>query len=800
MAKETTKKVSKTAGQDVAETKSAKTTKSNSEKTSTTKTAAKKETKTTTTKEQTSKPKVKPEKEVEVVKEDTKETKTITPTKTQNGAGNFTIGKLGIGLVAGAMGLSMAFGATGLIVGLTKNGEQGKSAYEIAVENGFTGTEAEWLESLKGETGATGAAGATGATGATGQQGSVGPQGVQGVDGQSVYIDYAGNVWEGTTKTGVSFTLSSDNAIFDNTLEITKVMSRHFKPAYVDVSENQIALMSYYKETAKVTLYSGIHINTLSVVSQNAGTLHVGVAKVADVVNGRLTGASYTSITTNYNIVEGVNELNVNLDVAEDETVVLGGGGSTAKLYVTQNIPLQDEAGNFALFNGEANQTVLSKTGVNDDTLAIKIDGKSVEFNNVFENITNITCDSTVNDSAAPFVYNNRELFAGKTITQLGMYVKSLGAAVTQDQTMTVYIVDKDATNNYRNGTPIIVTVPASEFYGLTQSSIEKWVYATNFKDANGKPLNGITLTENQTLAFGASSGDTINWGYSSGKLSEYGFTTYNGTAGNANLIFDIVVKSESGLEEQLKIINDKEESAVQTAKETALKQVLSGQNLSILGDSISTFPGWSNNAAETNSTIGSNALYYTGSNYITDVNQTYWKQVANKTNMNVLVDNAWSGDKVTGRGQTRCEQLHDDTGNQDNGVINPDVIIVYLGINDFDGSVAVDTFITAYNTMIEKITTKYASADVFVCTLVPNKTRVDGAVMQQYNTAIKNAATTYGATVVDFYTDSGITADNCSLYMGDSGALHPNVDGMTLMANTIWNTLYNKYVASLNN
>ena len=28
----------------------------------------------------------------------------------------------------------------------------GKSAYEIAVENGFEGTEMEWLESLKGET------------------------------------------------------------------------------------------------------------------------------------------------------------------------------------------------------------------------------------------------------------------------------------------------------------------------------------------------------------------------------------------------------------------------------------------------------------------------------------------------------------------------------------------------------------------------------------------------------------------------------------------------------------------------
>lgn len=35
-------------------------------------------------------------------------------------------------------------------------GEDGKSAYQIAVENGFVGTEAEWIASLKGEKGADG--------------------------------------------------------------------------------------------------------------------------------------------------------------------------------------------------------------------------------------------------------------------------------------------------------------------------------------------------------------------------------------------------------------------------------------------------------------------------------------------------------------------------------------------------------------------------------------------------------------------------------------------------------------------
>lgn len=44
---------------------------------------------------------------------------------------------------------------------------RGKSAYEIAKENGFNGTEAEWLASLKGEPGAPGASGKDGENGKT---------------------------------------------------------------------------------------------------------------------------------------------------------------------------------------------------------------------------------------------------------------------------------------------------------------------------------------------------------------------------------------------------------------------------------------------------------------------------------------------------------------------------------------------------------------------------------------------------------------------------------------------------------
>lgn len=44
-------------------------------------------------------------------------------------------------------------------------GPAGASAYEVAVANGFVGTEEEWLASLVGPQGATGPQGPTGATG-----------------------------------------------------------------------------------------------------------------------------------------------------------------------------------------------------------------------------------------------------------------------------------------------------------------------------------------------------------------------------------------------------------------------------------------------------------------------------------------------------------------------------------------------------------------------------------------------------------------------------------------------------------
>lgn len=62
-------------------------------------------------------------------------------------------------------------------------GADGKSAYDIAVDNGYAGSQSQWLASLKGDKGDVGATGAQGVKGDKGDVGATGAQGVQGDKG-----------------------------------------------------------------------------------------------------------------------------------------------------------------------------------------------------------------------------------------------------------------------------------------------------------------------------------------------------------------------------------------------------------------------------------------------------------------------------------------------------------------------------------------------------------------------------------------------------------------------------------------
>ena len=91
------------------------------------------------------------------------------------------------------------------------DGADGASAYEIAVENGYTGTEAEWLSSLKGEKGDAGEQGIQGIQGEKGDTGAAGKDGMNGTDGRDGANGFSPTATVTETDAGATITITDKN-------------------------------------------------------------------------------------------------------------------------------------------------------------------------------------------------------------------------------------------------------------------------------------------------------------------------------------------------------------------------------------------------------------------------------------------------------------------------------------------------------------------------------------------------------------------------------------------------------------
>lgn len=93
------------------------------------------------------------------------------------------VGPQGIQGIQGLTGTQGIQGIQGVQGVAGTNGTNGISAYQVAVDSGFVGTEAQWLASLVGPQGIQGIQGVKGDTGNQGLQGVQGLQGIQGIQG-----------------------------------------------------------------------------------------------------------------------------------------------------------------------------------------------------------------------------------------------------------------------------------------------------------------------------------------------------------------------------------------------------------------------------------------------------------------------------------------------------------------------------------------------------------------------------------------------------------------------------------------
>lgn len=244
------------------------------------------------------------------------------------------------------------------------------------------------------------------------------------------------------------------------------------------------------------------------------------------------------------------------------------------------------------------------------------------------------------------------------------------------------------------------------------------------------------------------------------------------------------------------------------------IRETFAGKNVSILGDSISTYGGISNGAAytTTNSTIQANAVWNYGPSRpefgVTDASMTWWQRTIDALGANRLVNNSYSGDKITDRAlKGRCTQLHDDTG--DNAGTQPDIIFVYLGTNDFSavgadvGSVAhlsmndiatkaansgygTSSVAEAFAVMLYRMKAAYPDAEIY-CLTVLEKPGVNESALTTFNDGLCAAAALFeDVYVADIFRDSGIHDDENFDFYVPNNRLHPGGEGMRVISEVL--------------
>lgn len=240
----------------------------------------------------------------------------------------------------------------------------------------------------------------------------------------------------------------------------------------------------------------------------------------------------------------------------------------------------------------------------------------------------------------------------------------------------------------------------------------------------------------------------------------------------------------------------------------------LEGKTYSILGDSISTFKGCLK--SDDRNYTGAAYAYFYPKEYMNDVNKTWWRRMEALTGLSLLCNCAWSGSQTCGNSLTTntaaagCSTRRVTDLSKDG--IAPDIIIIFIGINDlrdsnscqlgtWDGnseipaeSNNVNKFSDAYALMVKKVMANYPLSEIYCCTILEsNNASWDiekpseypcknsrGNTTDDWNTTIKMVANSLGAKIIDMHA-CGINFFNITTFTGDR--LHPNTRGAALMA-----------------
>jgi len=210
---------------------------------------------------------------------------------------------------------------------------------------------------------------------------------------------------------------------------------------------------------------------------------------------------------------------------------------------------------------------------------------------------------------------------------------------------------------------------------------------------------------------------------------------------------------------------------------------MLKNKKLSILGDSISTYMGISDDK-EANSSLIFNPYFYREPFPLPG---TYWQILIDRLGLTLCVNNSYSGGNLSGvsdpySGVNRAQSLARDNGE------TPDLIIVFMGINDLGRGIADTVFENDYRLTLATIKKAYPNAAV-CCVDLPDRDPFFEARTEIFNQKIAEAVGDLGDSFfIAHLSKSRLRGD--FYYMNTLDGLHPDEDGMRIIAEVIEDAL----------
>ena len=467
----------------------------------------------------------------------------------------------------------------------------------------------------------------------------------------------------------------------------------------------------------------------------------------------------------------------------------------------------------------------------------------------------------------APFLICD-DAFVGKKITQISLPVRKTGKADEDGKLkFTLYVLknsfDALMSASKTGVTEIEVRIdPAA--HGIEENKTPCKYITVDLSSYN------IQLAADQTIAIGAKN-DTLqlasmNTGATTAnsakvlsKWREEWITTgylanlFTGKKDESNggvfcsrnsLPVDFVFDYGTAAAKKAVVDARKAEEEAYAAKLKAVAEAYDGKYLSLIGDSISSFHGITDNT-DYSDALSLNRSYYTTSG-MNAYTQMYWGRLADECNMELCVINGWSSSKVYGGGQdknnnvdaTKDNMLTRSTSLRNKQGQNPDVILLYMGITDVsyanwsalyerlmargnktpkpgveawlvgvhqtynankDQIVPGKTYKSweaAYALSLERMQYNYPDAEIYIINLIRSRHHSgEEEKINKANTCLAALAEYYGVDVID-QANSEVNFENCHLYGADQAnlhCLHPNLRGHAALTKLIVETLYEK-------